>query len=130
MRKNIFNKTAMLAIVMLLVILALISLTPEIASSQQDQSRIYNLEFDIRELESRLNQIESQLNQRGIVSPRTPGTANPNNRGRNRQQLKRSQTFENLANLVIETRQDVKQLEARVSKLESQQSPRKADSRE
>ena len=129
MRKNIFNKTAMLAIVMLLVILALISLTPEIASSQQDQSRIYNLEFDIRELESRLNQIESQLNQRGIA-PRTPATANPNNQGRNRQQLKRSQTFENLANLVIETRQDVKQLEARVSKLESQQSPRKADSRE
>lgn len=124
MRKNLFNKTAMLAIAMLLVILALISLTPEIASSQQDQSRIYNLEFDLRNIESRLNQIESQLNQRGIVSPRTPATANPNNRGRNRQQLTRSQTFENLANLVIETRQDVKQLQARVSKLESQQAPR------
>lgn len=130
MRKNLFNKTAMLAIAMLLVILALISLTPEIASSQQDQSRIYNLEFDLRNIESRLNAIESQLSQRGIVSPRTPATANPNNRGRNRQQLTRSQTFENLANLVIETRQDVKQLQARVSKLESQQAARKAGSRE
>ena len=128
MRKNLFNKTAMLAIAMLLVILALISLTPEIASSQQAESRIYNLEFDLRNIESRLNQIESQLNQRGIA-PRTPATANPNNQGRNRQQLTRSQTFENLANLVIETRQDVKQLQARVSKLESQQAPRKEGSR-
>ena len=124
MRKILFNKTAMLAIAMLLVILALISLTPEIASSQQDQSRIYNLEFDLRNIESRLNAIESELNQRGIVSPRTPATPNPNNRGRNRQQLARSQSFENLANLVIETRQDVKQLQARVSKLESQLAPR------
>lgn len=124
MRKNLFNKTAMLALAMLLVILGLISLTPEIASSQQDQSRIYNLEFDLRNIESRLNQIESELNQRGIVSPRTPATAIPNNRARNRQQLKPKQTFENLANLVIETRQDVKQLQTRVSKLESQQSPR------
>ncbi len=123
MRKNLFNKTAMLAIAMLLVILALISLTPEIASSQQDESRIYNLEFDLRNIESRLNAIESQLSQRGIVSPKTPATSNLNNRGRNRQ-LARSQTFENLANLVIETRQDVKQLQTRVSKLESQLAPR------
>lgn len=116
---GILNKTAMLGIAMLLVILALISLTPKIASSQQDQSRIYNLEFDIRNIESRLNQIESQLNQRGIETPRTPATPSLNNRGRNRQ-LTRSQSFDNLANLVIETRQDVKQLQARVSKLESQ----------
>ena len=120
MRK--FNKTAMLAIAMLLVILALIGLTP-IASSQQDQSRIYNLEFDLRNLESRLNAIESQLNQRGIQTPRTSATPNPNNQRRNREQLAPSQSFENLANLVIETRLDVKQLQARVSKLESQ-SPR------
>lgn len=117
MRK--FNKTAMLAIAMLFVILALIGLTP-VALSQQDQSRIYNLEFDLRNLESRLNAIETQLNQRGIASPRTSATPNPNNQTRNRQQLARSQSFDNLANLVIETRQDVKQLQARVSKLESQ----------
>lgn len=119
---KLLNKTAMLAIAMLLVILALISLTP-IASSQQDQSRIYNLEFDLRNLESRLNAIESQLNQRGVQTPRTPTTPNPNNQRRNREQLARSQSFDNLANLVIETRLDVKQLQARVSKLESQ-SPR------
>ena len=115
--RNILNRTVILGITVLLLILAWIGLTPKIASSQQDQSRIYNLEFDLRNIESRLNSLESQLNQRGIQTPRTPATPNQNNQ--NRRQLARAQSFENLANLVIETRLDVKQLQARVSKLES-----------
>lgn len=109
----------MLAIAILLVTLAWISLTPEIASSQQAESRINNLELDLRNIESRLNQLESQINRSG-VNPRIPPTNTP---GRN-QPLRRSQTFDNLANLVIETRQDVKQLKTRVSKLESQTTSR------
>lgn len=122
MRKN--NKlkiTAMLAIAMLLVILAWVSLTPEIALSQQVESRINNLEFDLRNIESRLGQIESQLGQSvRSQSPRT--TVTPNNQVRNRQ-LARLQSFDKLANLAIETRQDLKQLEARVAKLESRLAP-------
>ena len=122
MRKN--NKlkiTAMLAIAMLLVILAWISLTPEVALSQQAESRINNLEFDLRNIESRLGQIESQLGQ--SVRSVSPTTVTPNNQVRNRQ-LARLQSFDKLANLAIETRQDLKQLEARVAKLESRVAPK------
>lgn len=121
MRKN--NKlkiTAMLAIAMLLVILAWVSLTPEVALSQQAESRINNLEFDLRNIESRLGQIESQLGQ--SVRSVSPTTVTPNNQVRNRQ-LARLQSFDKLANLAIETRQDLKQLEARVAKLESRVAP-------
>lgn len=111
----------MLGIAMLLVILAWINLTPEVALSQQAESRINNLEFDLRNIESRLGQIESQLGQSvRSVSPRT--TVTPNNQVRNRQ-LARLQSFDKLANLAIETRQDLKQLEARVAKLESRVAP-------
>ena len=122
MRKNNQLKiTAMLAIAMLLVILAWISLTPEIVLSQQVESRINNLEFDLRNIESRLSQIESQLGQSvRSQSPRT--TVTPNERVRNRQ-LARLQSFDKLANLAIETRQDLKQLEVRVAKLESRLAP-------
>ena len=122
MRKN--NKlkiTAMLAIAMLLVILAWISLTPEISLSQQVESRINNLEFDLRNIESRLGQIESQLGQ--SARSVSPTTVTPNDRVRNRQ-LARLQSFDKLANLAIETRQDLKQLEARVAKLESRVAPK------
>lgn len=121
MRKN--NKlkiTAMLAIAMLLVILAWVSLTPEVALSQQAESRINNLEFDLRNIESRLGQIESQLGQ--SARSVSPTTVTPNDRVRNRQ-LARLQSFDKLANLAIETRQDLKQLEARVAKLESRIAP-------
>ncbi len=121
MRKN--NKlkiTAMLAIAMLLVILAWVSLTPEFALSQQAESRINNLEFDLRNIESRLGQIESQLGQ--SARSVSPTTVTPNNQVRNRQ-LARLQSFDKLANLAIETRQDLKQLEARVAKLESRIAP-------
>lgn len=122
MRKNnIFKITAMLGIAMLLVILAWVSLTPEIALSQQVESRINNLEFDLRNIESRLGQIESQLGQ--SVRSVSPTTVTPNNQLRNRQ-LARLQSFDKLANLAIETRQDLKQLQARVAKLESRLVPR------
>ncbi len=119
-KNNIFKITAMLGIAMLLVILAWISLTPEVALSQQAESRINNLEFDLRNIESRLGQIESQLGQ--SVRSVSPTTVTPNNQVRNRQ-LARLQSFDKLANLAIETRQDLKQLEARVTKLESRVAP-------
>ena len=89
----------MLAIAMLLVILALVSFKPEIALSQQQaDARINNLEFDLREIESRLNRIESQLGQPIRVNPRIPPPSN--NQLRNRQ-LARLQSFDKLANIPI-----------------------------
>lgn len=115
----------MLGIALLLVILAWTSLTPDIALSQQVESRIGSLEFDIRDIESRLNRIESQLNQSGNrVNSRTPATQTPNNSGRNRSQPSREQMFDRLATLVIELKQQVNKLETRVSSLEKQEAPR------
>ncbi len=122
---SLFKKIVLLCTALLIVILFWGGLNPKIASSQQVDSRVNNLEFDIRDIESRLNRIESQLGQPSrSASPRTP-TNSPNNRGRNLQQLSREEMFDRLATLVVETKQQVNQLEARVSKLESQGSPSK-----
>ena len=122
---SLLKKIALLCTAVLILILFLGSLTPEIALSQQVESRLNALELDFRNLELRINQLESQLNQtRRGVSPRTPATSTPTNRGRNQPQLSREQMFDRLATLVIELKQQVNQLEARVSKLEPPAAPR------
>ncbi len=122
---SLLKKIALLCTAVLILILFLGSLTPEIALSQQVESRLNALELDFRNLELQINQLESQLNQnRRGVSPRTPATSTPNNRGRNQPQLSREQMFDRLATLVIELKQQVNQLEARVSKLEPPGAPR------
>jgi outer membrane murein-binding lipoprotein Lpp len=90
------------------------------ASSQQVESRLSNLEADFNRLESQLNRIEVQLNQ-GRPSARTPNTITPQPPGsrRNMTQQERDRMFDRLATLIIELRQDVNKLQARVSKLES-----------
>lgn len=118
--KRLFQKIALLCAAVLIVIIVWGSLTPEIASSQQVESRINNVEVDLNRLESRLNRIESQLDQlRGVRSPRRPSAPSPENRSPNQTpQLSREQMFDRLATLVIELKQQVNKLETRVSKLE------------
>lgn len=89
------------------------------ASSQQIESRINNLQADFNRVLSRLNQIEGQLNQRQPgSSPRTTITV-PSGSRRNLSQTQREQMFDRLATLVVELKQQVNKLEARVAKLES-----------
>lgn len=91
-----------------------------IAFSQSSQ---FNLQTDISRIESRLNRIEAQLSQinrgQAPVSP-LPSPINP---GR-KPQLSREQMFDNLATLVVETKDQVNKLQARVSKLEKPRTPR------
>ena len=109
---------------MVLVLIAWGALIPAPASSQVE-SRINALEVDINGLESRLNRIE-QHNQLGSSgSPRVPLPApspSPSNSQQSRSQLNREQMFDRLATLVIELKQQITTLEARISKLESQKS--------
>jgi outer membrane murein-binding lipoprotein Lpp len=89
------------------------------ASSQQVESRIYNLEADFNRVESRLNQIESQLgSSRQSPSPRTRLTPRQST-GSRRNLSQQDQMFDRLATLVVELKQQVNKLEARVSKLET-----------
>lgn len=109
---------------MLVAIIAWIGLVSAPASSQREQSRINALEVDINGIESRLNRIEAQFNQfrSGTGTPSLPPPSI--NTGRNQSQLSREQMFDRLATLVIELKQQVNKLEARVSKLESGGAPR------
>lgn len=119
------SKKTAFCITLLVVIIAWSGLS--VPASSQEQSRINALEVDINSIESRLNRIETQLNQlRRFESPGAPSPppASPINTGRNRTQLNREQMFDRLATLVIELKQQVNKLEARVSELESRGAPR------
>lgn len=106
---------------MVLVLIAWGALIPAPASSQVE-SRINALEVDINRIESRLNRIE-QLNQLGssgsLRVPLSVPSPSQSNSQRNRSQLNREQMFDRLATLVIELKQQITALEARISKLES-----------
>ena len=121
MQKNnsLFKKIALLCIALLLVIIAWGGLVSAPASSQ-DRSRINSLEVDINGIESRLNRIEAQLNQlRRYGSAGAPLSEPP----RDKPPLNSEQMFDRLATLVIELREQIRELEARVSKLESLGAP-------
>lgn len=115
------NKIWLTGLAVLLIIITWGGLFTHPAISQQVESRLNNLESDFNRLESRLNQIESLLNRTSPSSPNTPSIPpqSPLNRRRNISQSERDKMFERLATLVIETRQDLNKLQARVSKLES-----------
>jgi uncharacterized protein YceH (UPF0502 family) len=111
-----FKYIALLCVTLLAAIAFWGGFAPKIAFSQQfDASRLNNLEFDVRAIESRLDRIESQLGR--PRSPRTPVTQS--SRGQ-QPRLSREQMFDRLATLVIELKQQVNQLEQRVSQLEPQ----------
>ncbi|BCL36664.1 hypothetical protein [Nostoc sp. MS1] len=111
-----FRKWLFTITLIIVICLGLLS-TP--AASQQIDSRINNLEADYRNVLSRLNQIEVQLGQRPTTSaPRT--TITPTGSRRNLSSTQRDQMFDRLATLVVELKQQVNKLEARVAKLESQ----------
>lgn len=92
--------------------------TPKIALSQQLDSRFNSLEFDFRNLEARLARLENQIYRTSRSD--IPKTPNAGDRRRDRNTLAQMQSFDNLATLAIETKQQVNQLEARVKKLELQ----------
>ncbi len=87
------------------------------AASQQIESRLNNLEFDVNRLESRLSQIELELNRTSRGRRPTPRRGTPRRRGLSQRQ--RDKMFDRLATLVIELKQEVRALEKRVKKLES-----------
>jgi outer membrane murein-binding lipoprotein Lpp len=110
-----FNKL-LLAVALFVIIWLGFSSHP--ASSQQIESRLNNLQADFRRFESRLNQIESQLNQtRQSPSLRSspPFSLTPR---RSVSPTERDAMFDRLATLVVELKQQVNKLEARVSQLE------------
>ena len=110
------RKVGLLILAAILTSLVWGGLISQSASSQQFQSHINTLKFDLSRLESRVNRIESQIGSRGVKVPSNPSDATAQKPISS--QIRSEDMFENLANLVIELKEDVKQLEERVSKLE------------
>ncbi len=108
-----------LGVAVVLVIIIWGGLLSHPALSQQIESRLYNLEADVNRVEARLNQIESLLNQNRSPSSRLPVTLPQPPRNNRRNVSQQDSMFDRLATLVIELKQQVNKLEARVSKLES-----------
>ncbi|MBD2293005.1 hypothetical protein H6G06_05785 [Anabaena sphaerica FACHB-251] len=103
------------------VIILWSSIVSHPASSQQVDFRVNNLESDFRRLELRLNQIELLLRQNPqIPSSRIPETpSKPQIYRRNLSQSERDKMFDRLSTLVVELKQQVNDLEKRVTQLES-----------
>lgn len=94
-------------------------LFPDIAVSGLLESRLNNLESKFSRLESQVNRIETQIN-RGSSSPKIFNNSLPSQHpARRLSQSERDKMFDKLATLVIELRQDVNQLQKRVSQLEN-----------
>ncbi|MEH1781670.1 MAG: hypothetical protein V7L26_21660 [Nostoc sp.] len=112
------KKIKVLVIAGILITIIWGSFFPKTASSQQVESRINNLEADFNRVESRLNQIESQLGKTRH-SPSSITTLTPRQSTGYRGNLSQQDPmFDRLATLVIELKQQVNKLEARVAKLE------------
>ncbi len=89
------------------------------ASPQLVESRINNLESDLRRMELRLNQIEYQgIRNRQSNSARTTITS-PSGNSRRLSSPEKDKMLDRLATLVVELKQQINKLESRVSKLES-----------
>ncbi len=102
----------------ILVIIIWGGLLSDAAFSGLLESRFNNLESQFYRLESQVNRIENQLNRVGSSSPKIPDNPLPQRSPRRLSQQQRDKMFDRLATLVIELKQDVKELQKRVSQLE------------
>ncbi len=106
-------------LVIFVVILIWCGLLSDTAFARLLESRLNNLEYDFYRLESQVNRIETQLNRVGLPSPKIPN--NPqSSQGipRRLSSQERDKMFDRLATLVIEIKDDIKDLQKRVSQLE------------
>ncbi len=108
-----------LLLTILLLILIWGGLLSDAAYSSLLESRLNNLESDFYRLESQVNRIETQLNRVGASQPKIPNNSPPSQRPRRLSQRERDKMFDRLATLVIESKQDIKELQKRVSQLEN-----------
>lgn len=113
-------KLAKLLSITILVIIIWGGLLSDTAVSGLVESRLSNLESEFYRLESQVNRIETQLNRVGSSSPKIPNNPPPPQRLPRRLSPRgREKMFDRLATLVIEIKDDIKDLQKRVSQLEN-----------
>ncbi|MBD0333941.1 MAG: hypothetical protein ICV62_00485 [Cyanobacteria bacterium Co-bin13] len=85
-------------------------------ASAQVESRVSQLEFQLRQLRSQVAQIEARLSQPNLAQPAAPRPAAPTRNTPADPSLE--EQFDNLATLTVELRQQFRTLENRVTQLE------------
>lgn len=104
-----FNSKFLTVICLMLALILSVWLRP-VSSSSLDESRISQLEVQVRSLQTQLNQLQGQLPRIGSSSPAPrPEFTQPAN------ELSADEQFDNLATLVIEINQRVMKLEEKLS---------------
>jgi hypothetical protein len=117
MLKNIRDRALKVGLLCLVCVLAIIVLpifTPA-QSATQLEFRITQLESQIADLRSQIYSLSSQGS--GVSRPQSPSRRNSSQT--NPRMLSGDPMFDNLANLAIETKQDVIKIQERLSKLEA-----------
>lgn len=119
---RVASKTGIFLAALVLVVLAFQASTPAQTTPQYD-SRISRLEFDNTRLSARVSQLETQLARLNRIEIPRAGS-NPINLNGTRQPIESIDTrFDRLVTLVIELREQVSELETRLSEVEEQRSP-------
>jgi hypothetical protein len=113
-------KVSLLCLVCVLAIIILPIFTPAQSPTQ--------LEFRITQLESQIADLRGQiysLSSQGSGVDRSQSPSRPNSSQTSPRRLSGDPMFDNLANLAIETKQDVIKIQERLSKLESSSAGRR-----
>jgi hypothetical protein len=123
MLKNLRDRALKVSLLCLVCVLAIIILpifTPAQSPTQ--------LEFRITQLESQIADLRGQiysLSSQGSGVDRSQSPSRPNSSQTSPRRLSGDPMFDNLANLAIETKQDVIKIQERLSKLESSSAGRR-----
>lgn len=105
-----FSSRFFVIVCLILALLVSIWLRPAIADSSLSESRINQLEFQVRSLQTQINQLQGQSPSLSSGSAASrPDVAKPFN------ELSPDEQFNNLATLVIEINQRVIRLEEKIS---------------
>lgn len=105
-----FNSRFLVAVYLVLTLLLSLWLRPAIASSSLNDSRINQLEYQVRSLQTQVNQLQG----RSPNQSSTNATARPEI-GTTLNEPSLDEQFDNLATLVIEINQRVIKLEEEIS---------------
>lgn len=102
-----FSSRFLVTVGLILALLLSIFLRPAVADASLSESRINQLEFKVRSLQTQINQLQGQVpNPSSGNATSRPDIASPPN------ELSLDEQFDNLATLVIEINQRVAALEA------------------
>ena len=105
-----FSSRLFVVVCLILTLLLSIWLRPAIADSSLSESRINQLEFQVRSLQTQINQLQGQSpNLSSGSATSRPDVALPRN------ELSIDEQFDNLATLVIEINQRVIRLEEKAA---------------